>query len=201
MSFLPTLSLILATAGALEPSAIDTLDKSGVIAAPAGVQRPTLEATPTDTPTTRRVAVDVGDWYGRRLLIHRVTAIAVPALFAYQYYLGDRLYDGREDGDTRDTHRMMRTAIIGAFGVNAVTGGWNLWESRATPEGRTSRILHTVSMVGALGGFTYAGIKLANDMKEPGVDILAVRRQHRAVALTSMGVTLVSGAAMWLVNR
>jgi len=190
-----------------------TLDTAGAdfrdaIATPAGVRRLAWTPIPVDTPTTRRRATDVDEWYARRLLVHRVTAFAVPALFAYQWWLGDKLWD-QSTGEAefrawvRPAHRTNAKIIAGAFAVNAVTGAWNLWDSRHTQEGRTARWLHTAGMVGAMGGFTYAGVKLADDAKHGRTadEIGDARSNHRAVALTSMGVTLVSGVAMWIYNR
>jgi hypothetical protein len=154
-------------------------------------------------------AKEVGDWYERRLMIHRFTAYAVPALFAWQYYYGDKLYDAiaegeREPENARDRHRLGRTLIISAFAINTVTGAWNWWDNRSTPEGRTTRALHALSMLAATGGFTYAGIKLANDFDRQGQPVSFyqdARRNHRNVAIGSMAVTLVSGVGMWIANR
>jgi hypothetical protein len=182
------------------------------IAAPSGVRRITGQMvsslSPVDTPTTRRRATEVSSWYGPRLWIHRITAIAIPGLFVYQYWLGDKLFDQSSGEETfrewvRPAHRTNAKVIAGAFAVNTITGAWNWWDSRTTQEGRLARTVHALSMVGAMGGFTYAGVKLADDAKSASTfeEGMEKRRQHRAVALTSMGVTLVSGAAMWLVNR
>ncbi|HYD53718.1 MAG TPA: hypothetical protein VEA99_13870, partial [Gemmatimonadaceae bacterium] len=103
----------------------------------------------------------------------------------------------------RPAHRTNAKVIAGAYAVNTLTGAWNLWDTRHAAPGRTARVLHAVSMAASMGGFTYAGIKLADDAKTATTFDAAqdARRQHRAVALGSMGVTLVSGVAMWLVNR
>jgi hypothetical protein len=185
------------------------------VAVPAGVRRvtgqivPLPSLSPADTPTTtRRRATEVSSWYGPRLWIHRITAIVIPGLFIYQYSLGDKIIDAETEGRAppawvRPAHRTGAKVIAGAFAVNTVTGAWNWWDSRHSEEGRLARTLHALSMVGAMGGFTYAGIKLAEDAQtaDSFEEAMDKRRQHRAVALTSMGVTVVSAAAMWLVNR
>jgi hypothetical protein len=181
------------------------------IANPAGVRRITGQMVhlPVDTPTTtRRRATEVSSWYGPRLWIHRITAIVVPGLFIYQYSLGDKILDAESEGRApagwvRPAHRNGAKAIAGAFAVNTITGAWNWWDSRHAEEGRLARTVHALSMVGAMGGFTYAGLKLAEDAKTATTfeEAMDKRRQHRAVAITSMGVTIVSGAAMWLMNR
>ena len=52
-------------------------------------------------------------------------------------------------------------------------------------------------MLAAEGGFTYAGTELANEAETS----LTKRREHRTVALTSMGVTLASSLMMRLLNH
>lgn len=150
----------------------------------------------------RRRAVVLSDAYATRLKIHRTTAYAIIPLFAYQYVVGRRLWDGVHDTDgvpgwVRPAHRAGAIAIGTAFGVNAVTGGWNLWETRHQPDGRAIRVLHAASMTAALAGFTYAGVRLSDEARTSADK----RSQHRTVAIGSMGLTLVSGTLMWLANR
>jgi hypothetical protein len=52
-------------------------------------------------------------------------------------------------------------------------------------------------MLGADAAFTYAGAKLSNEA-ETSAD---KRREHRTVALSAMGVTVISGLAMKLFNH
>ncbi|HYD52689.1 MAG TPA: hypothetical protein VEA99_08680, partial [Gemmatimonadaceae bacterium] len=95
MPVLPILTAIIGLAGAsLEPSWGDTLratpslvaqevedstvgaataDRRAVVATPVAARaRVGIATAPLDTPTTRRRAVAVSDWYGRRMLVHRV---------------------------------------------------------------------------------------------------------------------------------
>ncbi|MBL0178372.1 MAG: hypothetical protein IPP98_04495 [Gemmatimonadetes bacterium] len=41
------------------------------------------------------------------------------------------------------------------FTVNTVTGGWNLYESRKDPSGRTRKWIHTIAMLAADAGFLW----------------------------------------------
>lgn len=153
--------------------------------------------------TTRPVAaVEISEWHARRLTIHRVTAYAVPVLFAAQYAVGQRLYDGVRDPDgpadwVRPAHRTGAALIGTAFAINATTGVMNLWATRSEPEGRTARLLHGTSMLVAAGGFAYAGIRLADEAQFSA----AKRQEHRRMAIGAMGLTLLSGTGMWLANR
>jgi hypothetical protein len=175
---------------------------SGVAIAP--VARPdvaaSLTAAPVDTPRTRRPrAVEVSDWYSRRLTLHRYVAYATIPVFAVQWAAGDRLYKHGSSAPTwaKTSHRVGATSLAGMFTVNTVTGVWNWWDSRSSSNGRVLRTLHALTMLGADGAFTYAGIKLSNDAETSS----SKRREHRTVALSAMGATVVSGVAMKFLNR
>jgi hypothetical protein len=152
-----------------------------------------------DTPRVRPRAIEISDWYGRRLTIHRTLSYTVIPIFAAQWVAGERIYKhGNEAPDwAKTTHRAGATALAGIFTVNTVTGLWNLWDSRSTPNGRALRYFHAISMLAADAGFTYAGAKLS---KEAETDFNK-RREHRTIALTSMGITIVSALAMKLYNK
>jgi hypothetical protein len=86
-------------------------------------------------------------------------------------------------------------AGLGAlFTVNTVTGMWNLWEGRQAEAGRGKRLLHAGLMLASDAGFTYAGVKLANDATR-SVD---GRNRHRRAAYISMGVALTGYGVMLL---
>lgn len=160
-----------------------------------------IPAQAADTVQGTR-AIEISEWHGRRLAIHRATAYTVPVLFAAQYVVGQQLYRGVGSAEgpadwVRPAHRTGAALIGTAFAINATTGLWNLWAERREAEGRTARVLHGASMLAAAGGFTYAGVRLA-DQAQFSAD---KRRQHRQVATASMALTLLSGTAMWWVNR
>jgi hypothetical protein len=154
---------------------------------------------PLDTPRTRRRAVQLSDWYGRRLTIHRYVAYATVPVFAIQWAAGDQLYKKSSGAPTwaKTTHRVGATALAAMFTVNTVTGAWNWWDTRSQSQGRVFRTLHALSMLGSDAAFTYAGVKLSNEAETSA----AKRQQHRTVALSAMGVTVLSGLAMKLFNR
>jgi hypothetical protein len=144
----------------------------------------------------KRVLVEYSDWYGRRLAIHRTLSWAMIPLFAASYYTGDRLArDGRIGSPAwvRTLHPYAATGASVVFGVNTVTGLWNLWDARHDPEGRVRRVIHSVLFIAADAGFAYAGSlgKQARDNSE-------IRNKHRAIALYSMGASYVSMMIMLL---
>jgi hypothetical protein len=150
------------------------------------------------TPRRRRKSVEVSEWYERRLRIHRYGAYATIPLFVFQAAAGNQLYtkgDGAP-GWARNGHRVGATAVATVFGVNTVTGLWNLWDSRAVEQGRTRRTIHTLLMLASDAGFAYAGIKLSEDAEQSA----DARRRHRNLAYTSMGVA-ITGAGMMLLWR
>jgi hypothetical protein len=151
------------------------------------------------TVKKKRVLVEYSDWYGRRLAIHRTLTWAMIPLFAVSYYTGERLArDGRIGSPyaVRALHPYAATGAAVVFGVNTVTGVWNLWDARHDPEGRKRRIIHSVLFMIADGGFAYAG-----SIGKQARDDSAIRSRHRTVALSSMGVSYISMMIMLLGNK
>lgn len=154
-----------------------------------------------DSTTTRprpKVVV-LSDWYYRRLLVHRVVAYATIPVFALQWAAGDQLYRKGSDAPTwaKSMHRAGATTLAGMFTVNTVTGLWNLWDSRSVPQNRALRTVHALTMLAADGAFTYAGVKLSEEAETS----TSKRQLHRTIALSAMGVTVLSGLAMKIWNR
>jgi hypothetical protein len=156
-----------------------------------------------DTTRRRARAVEVSEWYGRRLTIHRTLSYAMLPVFASQYIAGTKLYDAEQTGGSpapswaRPVHQAGAATIAGIFGVNTVTGLWNLWDSRHTPEHRWLRYTHAAVMLGADAAFAYTGIKLSQEAENSFVK----RDQHRKVALYAIGASTISGVAMKIFNR
>jgi hypothetical protein len=156
-----------------------------------------------DTTRRRARAVEVSEWYGRRMVIHRTLSYAMLPVFASQYIAGSKLYEEQQVGGTpapswaRPVHKAGAATVAGIFGVNTVTGVWNLWDSRHTKEHRWLRYTHAAVMLGSDAAFAYTGIKLSHDAKQSFVK----RDQHRRVALYAIGASTVSGVVMKIFNR
>ena len=148
---------------------------------------------PDSQPAQRRRAVEHSEWYYRRLTIHRLASYTTVPLYVTEYILGDKLFDGDAGGSTKSAHQAVATGIGVLFGVNTVTGVWNLWETRHEPAGRTRRITHAALMLASEGGFV-ATASLAPEGNSSDND----RETHRNVALGSMGVSLASYLMMYL---
>ena len=159
------------------------------------------ETGATDTVATqRRRAVEYSDWYYKRLRIHKVASYTTIPLFVTEYILGDKLFEGDASSSVKSAHAAVATGIGVLFGVNTVTGAWNLWDSRHESEGRARRTTHALLMLAADAGFV-ATAALAPDGEEGGdfgEGYSDDRSKHRAVAITSMGVALASYLMMYL---
>lgn len=154
---------------------------------------------PQDTVRRRPRAIEVSDWYNRRLTIHRALSYATIPVFAAQYVAGERLFEegSSAPGWAKTTHRVGAATLAGIFTVNTVTGLWNLWDSRAVESNRGLRITHALAMLAADAAFTYAGVKLSEDA-ETSAD---KRSLHKTVALSAMGLTVGSGLLMKILNK
>jgi hypothetical protein len=193
-----TTHLAIDTVPSMEPARIElpaSLEQTASLELPARLAFPALLASVQDTtPRRRRKSVDVSEWYNRRLQIHRAGAYAMIPLFALQAYAGTQLYEegSSAPGWAKTTHRVGATGLATVFTLNTVTGLWNLWDSRAVPQGRTKRTIHSLLMLASDVGFTYAGVRLS-DQAENSAD---KRRQHRNLAYASMGTALVGSGIM-----
>jgi hypothetical protein len=181
----------------------------------AGVDLGGEAATPADTTPhrgTRPRAIEYSDWYYRRLTMHRIGSYVEFPLFAAEYVLGSRLLQDQQQlgfvppGQHEDTNRVpsslltAHTMVAGGlavlFGFNTITGGWNLWESRKEPVGRTRRIVHTVLMLVADAGFAATGAAGGGAKhSQSNADT------HRGLAEASMGVAGAGTIMMWVWNR
>jgi hypothetical protein len=154
--------------------------------------------TVEDTVPRRRRAIEVSEWYERRLRIHRYGAYAIFPLFAVQALAGNEIFKDPHNAPdwAKTTHRAGATGLATVFTLNTVTGLWNLWDSRAATQGRTRRTAHALLMLASDAGFTYAGVKLS-DQAESSVE---KRREHRAWAYGSMA-TALTGVAVATLGR
>ena len=91
----------------------------------------------TTAPRRRRKAVQVSDWYERRLRIHRYLAYTTIPLYAFQAIAGNQLFQESSGAPewAKTGHRVGATALAAVFTVNTVTGVWNLWDSRSVSRG------------------------------------------------------------------
>lgn len=105
-------------------------------------------------PAVHPGAITYSDGYLLRAKIHKYASFATLPLFATEVALGQSIYNDPANADSRKgAHIAVGTGIIGLFGVNAVTGVWNMVEDRHNPKGHTLRLVHGLLMLTANAGF------------------------------------------------
>jgi hypothetical protein len=153
---------------------------------------------PVDTPVVRPRAIEYSDFYYTRLTIHRYGSYAMIPLLAAEYSLGQNLMNDASPASwMKPAHAAVAGGIGVLFGVNTITGVWNLWESRNDPDGRTRRILHSVMLIAADAGFAATAALAPDDDHEFGNDSRHSTRVHRNVAIGSIALSTIGGGMMW----
>ena len=148
----------------------------------------------------RTVAVEYSDGYKRRLKIHKIASFATLPLFVTEYWIGAYMYANPDSTLTtpslQTAHRTVGISLGVLFGVNTVTGVWNLVEGRKDPNNRGRRMFHGITMLIADAGFALAATKRPtypiNDVNE----YYSQRQTHRTIAVTSMAIATVSYLSM-----
>jgi hypothetical protein len=172
----------------LDPGAVSALASPRAVT--AGVTLPLAADT-----GRRPVAIEYSDWYARRLRVHQLASWAMLPLFAVQYAAGQQLLDKGEDGApswARNLHSPLAGATGVLFGVNTITGTWNLWDARKDSAGRKWRTAHSILMLVADAGFAITPSFAEDDDDEGGGR--SSLRTHRNWAIGSMGIA----AASWI---
>jgi hypothetical protein len=151
---------------------------------------------PQATVAPRPLAFEYSDGYYKRLKIHKYASYATIPLFAAQFAVGQKLYNGDASDGMRSAHTALAASTGVLFGVNTVTGVWNLLEARKDPHKSTKKTVHGILMLVADAGFVATGVmtpeghesELGFEQEGGGTS----RSTHRAVALTSMGIATVA---------
>lgn len=147
---------------------------------------------PADSQVTtpRPKVFTYSDAYYRRLKIHKYASFATVPLFIAESVVGEKLYNSTPGSGPRSAHTALAAGIAVLFGVNSVTGVWNLWDARKDPNGRTKRMAHSILMLVSDAGFVATGA-LAHGQGRGLTAVSGSNATHRAVAFTSMGVATV----------
>ncbi len=149
----------------------------------------------SDTTVTHRRprAIEYSDWYGRRLMVHKIGSYVELPLFASEWYLGNKLLNGDGTDSEKNLHGVVAGGLGVLFGVNTLTGGWNLYDSWKDPTDRKKKIIHSVLMFASDAGFALTGA-VAGDARENE----GRRSLHQNLAIGSMGVATAGTLMMWL---
>ena len=156
------------------------------IAEALAVEAGKLAADPQDT---RPVAIEYSDAHLTRAKIHKYASWATLPLLGTEFWLGQKLYDDPNSltSDLRGVHGAVGAGLIGFFGVQSVTGMWNLLEARSAP-GHTKRLVHGLIMLAAEGGLVAAAATAPGHSRNDLINFDANRSTHRNIAVVSIGV-------------
>ena len=168
-----------------------------LIALSLGVAAPVLaqDQVPSPAPPPDQGAsappaqvIEYSDAYRVRAKIHKMASIATLPLFAAEGFVGESLYNNPTDGK-RNAHLAIATGIGGLFGVNTVTGVWNLVESRHDPNHRTIKWVHGILMLASDAGFLATAATGPGGRERRSFDLTTYennRTLHRTLAFTSI---------------
>ncbi len=156
------------------------------------------------SPAPRVAVVEYSHAYEVRRKIHKYASFAMVPLFVTEFALGQSLYNNAvQPGGRRTAHMLIGVGIGGLFGLNTVTGAWNLWDSRKDTHGRTVRFAHGLLMMAADVGFLATAM---NGPHTPRTFELLLNYDNnkatlRTVALTSIGLATAGYLVMLIGNR
>jgi len=151
------------------------------------------QAAPSQTPPSQPKAFSYGDAYWTRHKIHKYASIATLPLFISEVVVGQKLVNETGTNNSLGSAHSALAAGIGVlFGVNSVTGIWNMWDARKDPNGHRKRTIHGILMLVADAGFVATAASAPKrENNAQGVRINGDPSTHRAIALTSIGVATV----------
>ncbi len=191
---------------------------AGGVPTPLGRTTPTLSASALVAPSLasalpaallyqdagqplHKAAIEHSEAYQTRAKIHKWASFATLPLFAAELALGESL-DGSGNDKNKGAHAVVGAGIVGLFGVNTVTGAWNLFgEGRQDTDNRTLKLVHGLLMMAADVGFLATTAAAPSTGKTGGVTFEADRTLHRNLAIASVSVGTVGYLMMLIGNR
>lgn len=160
---------------------------------------PEASMNAAQTIASRPRAVTYSSGYSTRAKIHKYASIATLPLFAAEAVVGQKLFDKNdsESDSLRSVHSGLAAGMGVLFGVNTVTGVWNMMEDRKSSGGHKKRLIHSILMLAADAGFV-ATAALAHGDDDEEFKSNNRASTHRAVAYGSMGVATIGYVYMLL---
>ncbi len=190
---LPAASAVPHFATAIADS-VFTVSRSFALESPRWDQTRLYDGLQDTLRRRRRVpTIEYSETYHTRVGIHKALSYVMIPLFIGSAYTGFQLRNKKEAAPqwARDIHGPLAAGTAVVFGMNTLTGVWNMWEGRKDPQGRGKRLLHGGLFLAAVAGFTYVTVA-GDNIYSSGKP----NRWHRDVALASMGVSVVSWSLM-----
>jgi hypothetical protein len=156
-----------------------------------------------DAQPVHAVAIEHSDAYQTRAKIHKYASFATLPLFAAEVALGQSLYNTPTNaGANKGAHAVVGAGIVGLFGVNTVTGAWNLFgEGWRDTDGRTLRLVHGLLMMAADVGFLATTASAPNGGRNGALTFETDKATHRDIAVASIGVATAGYLIMLFGNR
>jgi hypothetical protein len=146
--------------------------------------------------------IEYSDAYYVRLKIHQLASYATVPLFVTEYFVGQSIINQGDSASSslRSAHGVVAGSIGVLFGVNTITGVWNLADSWKDPSGRARRLIHASLMIAADAGFVLAASSTPRGFGRlrPGAPppVLTDPNTHKNLAIASMIVSLASYGMM-----
>lgn len=148
-------------------------------------------------PQRHPMALQYPPGYYTRLKIHKVASFATLPLFAAEVALGNSLYNNpQERGGKKAAHGIIGASIVGLFGVNTLTGVWNLWDSRHDPSSHGLILAHSVLMLIADAGFVATSMSGPKTRGPEAVNFHSQAIRHRNLAYFSIGIATIGYGLM-----
>jgi hypothetical protein len=174
------------------PIRLPHVDFSGAApVAPLDVADAVIAAAQTASPPRAFV---YSEGYQTRDKIHHIASYTMLPLFAVEAYLGQHMFNNPADitPAMQTAHRAMGWGVAGLFGVNTVTGLWNLAEARHDPNGLGRRMIHATLMLVADAGFAATALTRPSSANADALAIYTDKKnQHMALAYASVSVATV----------
>ena len=160
-----------------------------------------------DSQPLHAAAVEYSDAYQLRARIHKYASFATLPLFAAEFAIGQSLYNrqnvpGERGGAMKGAHGAVGAAIIALFGVNTVTGAWNMFgEGWNDEHGRTLRLVHGLLMMAADAGFVATAAITPEGERRNSTAVDSGRATHRTIAVASISVATAGYLVMLFGNH
>jgi len=168
------------------------VDARTLISASNAAFFPESRTVASQAPASRPKTISYSNGYIIRQKIHKYASIATLPLAISEIIVGEKLDDSSEDDSLSSAHSALAAGIGVLFGVESVTGVWNMWEAGKNPSGRGKRLFHGILMLAADAGFVATAALAPNHEDDEGGSSNDDASTHRAVAYASLGAAAVS---------
>ena len=158
----------------------------------AALSNPVSAADPAQTASSSKSS-SLSNGYFTRRKIHKYTSFATLPLLAAEAIVGQKLLNesNPEDSSLRSAHSGLAAGMGVLFGVETVTGVWNMLESRKISPAHKKHMFHGILMFAADAGFV-ATMATAPHRDDQGGLRTNNASTHKAIAYASIGTAAFS---------